>query len=125
MRGYLLGGAMILCFACATVGSKAQEQQAGGAFQQPVPLSFSGFDKNQPIKPGFVLSIQVSTVAGPATEVSGVFTVDGSGAIPLKFVGRIEVGGLTHASASTKIAQALAAYIKEPKVIVATIAVPK
>ena len=117
----ILAALAILSFACP---GWAQEPQPTAAQAGPA-LTYSGFDKNQGIKPGFVVSVAVSTAAGPETEVSGVFPVDGSGAIVMKLAGRVELAGLTPAQAGSKIAAALSSFLKEPKVSVSTIAVPK
>ena len=116
--------AALACLSLASAGWTQEPQTPPG--QQPGPaLTYSGFDKNQGIKPGFVVSVAVSTAAGPETEVSGVFPVDGSGAIVLKLAGRVELAGLTPTQAGAKIAAALASFLKEPKVTLSTIAVPK
>src|SRR5688572_3703060 len=115
--------AALACLSFASAGWAQEPQLPAG--QAGPALTYSGFDKNQGIKPGFVVSVAVSTAAGPETEVSGVFPVDGSGAIVLKLAGRVELAGLTPAQAGAKIAAALKSFLKEPTVLVSTIAVPK
>jgi polysaccharide export outer membrane protein len=113
-----------LLIAAASV--RAQEQNPPGQ-NQPVitsPFVDSDFDKNQPIKPGFALSVFVNTTEGPE-EASGNFVVDGSGAIVMKLIGRIEVQDLRPAQAAAKIATEFKKFIKDPKVTVNIIAVPK
>lgn len=83
------------------------------------------FDPNQAIKPGFTLSVTVSSPAGQEADLSGVFPVDPSGAIQMKLVGRVEVRGLTPSQASDKIAGLLKPFVKEPKAQVSIISVPK
>lgn len=82
-------------------------------------------DQMQPIKSGFTLSVQVSSAAGPEPDLTGNFVVDATGSIPVKLAGPVVVRGLTPTQAGQKIETALKPYVKDPKVVVAIVGVPK
>ena len=116
----------IACAAPMTAVSQAQPPAAGQAPLAPARvMNDTNFDRNQPIKAGFVISVALRTATGPEVENSGVFPVDGSGAIYMRLVGRIEVGGLTPTAAAARIADVFKAFIKEPSANVAIVSVPK
>ncbi len=87
--------------------------------------SEANFDPNQPIKGGFTVSVTVDSAAGRETDLTGVFQVDPTGAIQMKLIGRVELKTLTPAQASDKAAALLKPYVKDPKVLVAIVSVPK
>jgi protein involved in polysaccharide export with SLBB domain len=116
----------MLLLSIATVGVLAQEaapQQQPGTIV--VPGTDTGFDPNQPIKPGFQLSIEVKSAGTPEPDLSGAFQVDASGSIQMKLVGLVQLRGLTPPQAADKIAALLKPYIKDPTVTVTILSVPK
>src|SRR5215831_8527176 len=131
MRFLNAGGvaALCMCLAMTFAGrARAQDQQpqqpeAGSIFA--LGGSEANFDPNQPVKAGFTVSVTVDSAAGRETDLTGVFQVDPTGAIQMKLVGRVEIKTLTPAQASDKIAALLKPYVKDPKVLVAIISVPK
>ncbi|MGC8667462.1 MAG: SLBB domain-containing protein [Chthonomonadales bacterium] len=117
-----------LLLACGAGNALAQggTQTSPPADQTQLALgSEATFNPNQPIKPGFTLSITTTSAAGPESDFSGVFPVDPSGAIDMKLVGRIELRGLMPDQAADKVAALLKPFLKEPKVSLAIIAVPR
>ncbi len=106
-------------------GKAVPEQGGGQTGQSVIGIGDANFDPNQPIKKDMVLSISVSSKAGPEDALTGVFPVDASGAIQMKLAGRIEIKDLTPQQAAVKIAAALASFVKESKVNVAIISVPR
>ena len=125
MRKQLYGSLIVLAM-LVPVMAAAQEPASTGQTQPQVisPFVDSDFDKDQPIKPGFIISVFVSTAEGPE-DVSGTFQVDGSGAIIMKLAGRIQVQDLRPAQAAAAVAAAFKSFIKEPKVTVNIVSVPK
>lgn len=128
----------VLCASLAVSGVRAQTPAQTPQPQQPpaqTPVQEAGtiaiasgdsdFDPNQPIKPGFQLSVNVSSAAGPEADLTGPVAVDPTGSLQLKLVGMIDVRGLTPAQASDKIAAQLKPYVKDPKVSVTILSVPK
>ncbi len=125
--------AAALWFGAATAGAQATGQEPprppAAQEQAPGPIAIMGgdtsFDPNQPIRPGFQISVDVSSAAGHEKDLSGAFVVDPTGAIQMTLPGRVDLRGLTPAQAADKIAADLGPYIKEPKVAVSIVSVPK
>jgi protein involved in polysaccharide export with SLBB domain len=111
------------------VGGVLAQDTAKPATQEPGALIAPGtgaeFDPNQPIKPGFQLSINTSSAVGPESDLSGPFQVDATGSVQMKLIGLVPLKDLTPSQAADKIAALLKPYIKEPKVTVTIISVPK
>ncbi|MCC6730433.1 MAG: SLBB domain-containing protein [Chthonomonadales bacterium] len=128
----IAGAAVVLGLAPAL--ARAQEpprspaQDAARTPQDLAGLFVGGeadFDPNQPIKPGFQLSVRVSSGAGEEAELTGVFPVDPTGNIQMKLIGLVQVRQLTPSQAADKIAALLKPYLKDPTVSVAIVSVPR
>jgi len=122
----LLIGAGVL----PALAQQNQDQQQNPNQNQVAPgtLAVGGseaIDPNQPIRVGFTLGVRVESAAGPEPDLTGSFQVDPSGSVQMKLAGSILVRGLTPIQAADKIAVALKPYIKDPKVQVSILAVPK
>jgi protein involved in polysaccharide export with SLBB domain len=127
MRLIVVGAAIVMLL---TIGSSTRTwaQEAARPGGQEISLVGGGeasFDPNQPIKPGFQISVNTSSAAGPEKELTGVFQVDPTGSIQMQLIGLVQLRGLTPSQAQDKIAALLKPYIKEPKVVVAILSVPK
>jgi protein involved in polysaccharide export with SLBB domain len=83
------------------------------------------FEPNQPIKPGFDISVTTSSEAGVETDLTGTFRVDPGGNIVMKIIGPVTVKDLTPAQAADLIAGKVKALIKNPRVTVSILAVPR
>lgn len=94
--------------------------------QIAVPGGDATFDPNQLIKPSFQLSISVTSGEGnPEPDLTGPVQVDATGSIQLKLIGLVQLRGLTPVQAADKIANLLKPYLKDPKVTVTILSVPK
>ncbi len=118
--------------ACLSACASAQEKDAPQVpveVPQAEPGSLTdgnnSFDPNQPLRAGFQVNISVSSTAGFEPDLSGTFTLDGSAAINNKLAGLVVLKGLTASQAADKLAGALKAYLKEPKVAISILSVPK
>ena len=121
----LLAG--LLLMVAAPLRARAQQDQGQGA-QQPLVLGIgsTAIDPNQPIKPGFVVSLSVTSAGGtPEPDLTKIFTVDPTGAIQIPLAGRVDLKDLTPSQASDKIAGVLKQYLKDPKAQLAIVSVPK
>jgi protein involved in polysaccharide export with SLBB domain len=81
-------------------------------------------DPNQPIKPGFLISVSVVGEAEP----SGTYPIDPAGNISIKYAGvmsPVRIQGLTPKQAEAKIKEFLKSYVKNPDVTVTIINVPR
>lgn len=124
MRISVVGiAAALLLVAAAPRSVLAQEQDQPERI--PVSTGDQSFDPNQPIKPGFQVAVTVQSAGGDERDLTGVFTVDATGAINMKLINRVELKGLTPAQASDKIAALLKPYLKDPKAQVNIVSVPK
>ncbi|HSV73295.1 MAG TPA: SLBB domain-containing protein [Chthonomonadales bacterium] len=96
--------------------------------QQPGQIALAAgagdFDPNQPVRPGFQLSINVSSAAGPEPDLSGAFTVDPAGSVQLRLVGLVPIRGLTPSQAADKLVTLLRPYVRDPTVAVSIVSVP-
>lgn len=129
MRLFVSGFVVASLLACSGVNrAGAQQPQGGGRAEVPL-IAIGGsedFDPAQPIKPGFQLSIAVTSAGGvPEQDLTGVFPVDTTGSVQLKLVGLVQLRGLTPTQAADKIAVQLRPYLREPKVTVTIVSVPK
>ena len=123
-----LGAAALLMGATGRPALAQDNQNQGQNPGQPGVIAVGGsdaIDPNQPIKVGFTLGVAVESAAGPEPDLTGSFQVDPSGSIQMKLAGAIQVKGLTPIQAADKVAVALKPYIKDPKVRVSILAVPK
>lgn len=128
MRSALVGVAAVLGLWASLCGPVQAQNPPKPGPQEPITLAGtdSGFDPLQPIKPGFQLSINTSSPAGPEPSMSGVFTVDGSGNISMpQLLGTVNLRGLTPPQAEDKLAGLLKPYVVQPKVSVSILSVPK
>ncbi len=127
MRSIFVGAVAALGLSLALASPLRAQEPAKGP-QEPVNLagSDSGFDPLQPIKPGFQLSINTSSPAGPEPTMSGVFTVDASGNISMpQLLGVVNLRGLTPSQAQDKLAGLIKPYVVNPTVSVSILSVPK
>lgn len=124
--GMLFGtAALLVCTACRPARAQEKDNQNPTT---PGALAIGGsdaIDPNQPVRVGFTLGVRVESAAGPEPDLTGSFPVDPSGSIQMKLAGSIQVRGLTPIQAADKVAVALKPYIKDPKVQVSILAVPK
>ena len=104
---------------------QTKETPKDGSSISALSIGDSNFDPNQPIKGNFQLSVNVSSAAGPEQDLSGVFQVDPTGSVQMKLVGSVQLKGLTATQSADKIAGMLKPYIKDPKVTVSILSVPK
>src|SRR2546423_10336922 len=132
MRNRLVGLLAVLWAALAIgAASHVLAQEANPQNPQvPLgPLTLGGgetnIDPNQPIRVGCTLSVRVESAAGNEPDLTGTYKVDPTGSILMKLAGPIPVKGLTPLQAADKISIALKPYIKDPKVAVAIVDVPK
>jgi protein involved in polysaccharide export with SLBB domain len=127
-RGTSFLAALVLSLAFASGTARAQQPQepaVPGQNQQSPLGPDTSFDPSQPIKPGFILSVTVSSAAGVEQDLSGTFPVDPSGAITMRIVGPVQVGGLTPTQAGDLIAGKVKTLIKDPTVKVSIVSVPR
>jgi len=106
-------------------GVLAQEPAAPPTGSLSLPGGDSNFDPNQPIKPGFDLNVAVSSSAGIEADLTGAFKVDAAGIITMKIIGPVTVRDLTPTQAADTIAGKVKSLIKDPKVTVSIVGVPK
>jgi protein involved in polysaccharide export with SLBB domain len=121
-------GAALLIVAAGRPALAQENQNQGQNPNQGGVIAVGGsdnIDPNQPIRVGFTLGVRVESAVGPEPDLTGSFQVDPSGSIQMKLAGSIQVRGLTPIQAADKIAVALKPYIKDPKVQVSILAVPK
>src|SRR5258708_25358287 len=121
--------AAALWFGVVGGGVLAQDTSA----QTPAPLqqpsgnlgNDNTFDPNQPIKPGFDISVTTSSEGGLEMDLSGTFRVDAAGNILMKIIGPVTVKDLTPNQAADLIAGKVKTLIKNPKVTVGIVSVPR
>lgn len=127
--GPIAASAAAIAAFCLLAASEVRAQEPPQDPQEPGVFALGGsdanFDPNQPLKPGIQISVTSASAGGPEPDLTGVFPVDPTGSITMKLAGRIEIKGLTPAQAADKIAAALKPYVKDPKVTVAIVSVPK
>lgn len=120
--------AAALWIGVAAGGVLAQDTSAQQTPQQQISGTLgtdTSFDPNQPIKPGFDISVTTSSEAGVETDLSGTFRVDPAGNILMKIIGPVTVKDLTPSQAADLIAGKVKSLIKNPKVSVGIVAVPR
>ncbi len=117
---------------CAVLGQAARAQEPQASAQQPsapgavtLAIQDNTFDPAQPIRANFAVSISVVSSGGPEKDLSGNFLIDPSGAVQLNMVGRVDLKGLTPAQAAERLTGLVKPYIKDPRVSVAILSVPK